>query len=76
MFSNLFYPRVFLCQIIDKEFVVLTSKYYLLAGYTNSSPKQSLTCWHNLRNYKSAHHPLCTLPVKIENNLAVFKLNQ
>ena len=37
------------------------------------SSKLSLTCYGNVNYYKSVHHPIPTLPVRIGNTLAVFK---
>ena len=40
------------------------------------STKLSFTCGGNLDYYKSIPHPILTLPMGIENNLAIFKTNQ
>ena len=40
------------------------------------SSNLSLTCGDNKNYYKSVHHPIPTLPVRIENTLTVFKTNQ
>ena len=39
------------------------------------SSKISVTCGGNISHYKSVHHRLSTLPLRIENTLAVFKTN-
>ena len=40
------------------------------------SSKLSLTCEGNVNYYKSVHHPIPTLPVRIGKTLAIFNTNQ
>ena len=42
----------------------------------NKDPLNYITNGSNVNHYKSVHHPLSTLPVKVGNTLAVFKTNQ
>ena len=42
----------------------------------NLSSKLSLTCGGNVNYYKSAHHPIPTMPDGIGNTQPVFKTNQ
>ena len=43
---------------------------------TDLPSKLSLTYEGNVNHYKSNHHPLSTLPVRIGSTLAVFKTNK
>ena len=78
-----------LLKQISKLFFQVTSQVYsvpdqiegrreTLLQWTSidSSTKLSLTCEDDVNYYKSIHHPIPNLPVRIGNTLAIFKTNQ
>ena len=74
---------------ISKLFFQIRAQVYSVPGQTEGrnkaslewtnidlSYKLSLTCGGNVNYYESVHHPIATLPVGIENTLAIFQTNQ
>ena len=51
-------------------------KAFLECTSIDLSFKVSLTYAGNVNYYKSAHHPISTMPMEIGNTLAIFKINQ